>query len=202
MPQTPSKPPNRPRASHENPDPERARRDRRRWQTHRRRRRRTSRPEKPPSTNAWPATPSAKAPRQGRPQLNGLDGRKSGTAPDYSYSDANKNSGITWNEAQFKEYIRDPKAKIPNTKMSSPASRTKKKSTICGRSSRNTTRTARSSSARVGTMAATDRTAVDSWPRLSPMSNLAPSGRAMLSRVNYLAPNSGPPRPNSAEARG
>jgi cytochrome c len=31
------------------------------------------------------------------PELNGLDGRKSGTAPDYSYSDANKNSGITWN---------------------------------------------------------------------------------------------------------
>jgi len=51
------------------------------------------------------------------PQLNGLDGRKSGTAPDYSYSDANKNSGITWNEAQFKEYIKDPKAKIPATKM-------------------------------------------------------------------------------------
>src|SRR3979490_417137 len=51
------------------------------------------------------------------PELNGIDGRKSGTAPDYSYSDANKNSGITWNEAQFKEYIKDPKAKIPGTKM-------------------------------------------------------------------------------------
>src|SRR6266853_6409090 len=51
------------------------------------------------------------------PELNGLDGRKSGTAPDYSYSDANKNSGITWNEAQFKEYIKDPKAKVPGTKM-------------------------------------------------------------------------------------
>jgi cytochrome c len=51
------------------------------------------------------------------PELNGLDGRKSGTVPDYSYSDANKNSGITWNEAQFKEYIKDPKAKIPGTKM-------------------------------------------------------------------------------------
>src|SRR3954466_12069066 len=49
--------------------------------------------------------------------LNGLDGRKSGTAPDYNYSDANKNSGITWNEALFKEYIKDPKAKIPGTKM-------------------------------------------------------------------------------------
>jgi cytochrome c len=51
------------------------------------------------------------------PELNGLDGRKAGTAPDYNYSDANKNSGITWNEAQFKEYIQDPKAKIPGTKM-------------------------------------------------------------------------------------
>jgi cytochrome c len=51
------------------------------------------------------------------PELNGLDGRKSGTARDYSYSDANKNSGITWNEAQFKDYIKDPKAKIPGTKM-------------------------------------------------------------------------------------
>jgi cytochrome c len=51
------------------------------------------------------------------PQLNGLDGRKSGTAPDYTYSNANKNSGITWNEAAFKEYIKDPKAKIPGTKM-------------------------------------------------------------------------------------
>jgi len=51
------------------------------------------------------------------PELNGLDGRKSGTAPDYNYSDANKNSGITWNEALFKEYIKDPKAKIPGTKM-------------------------------------------------------------------------------------
>jgi cytochrome c len=51
------------------------------------------------------------------PVLNGLDGRKSGTAPDYSYSDANKNSGIIWSEAEFKEYIRDPKAKIPRTTM-------------------------------------------------------------------------------------
>jgi cytochrome c len=51
------------------------------------------------------------------PELNGLDGRKSGTVEDYSYSDANKNSGITWNEAEFKDYLRDPKAKVPGTKM-------------------------------------------------------------------------------------
>ena len=51
------------------------------------------------------------------PELNGLNGRKAGTAPDYTYSDANKNSGITWSETEFKEYIKDPKAKIPGTKM-------------------------------------------------------------------------------------
>ena len=51
------------------------------------------------------------------PVLNGLDGRKSGTVEGYSYSDANKNSGITWNKDQFLDYIKDPKAKIPGTKM-------------------------------------------------------------------------------------
>jgi|SRR3954447_10294420 cytochrome c len=51
------------------------------------------------------------------PVLNGLDGRKSGTVEGYSYTEANKNSGITWDEATFKEYITDPRAKIPGTKM-------------------------------------------------------------------------------------
>jgi cytochrome c len=60
------------------------------------------------------------------PVLNGLDGRKSGTAPDYSYSDANKNSGITWGKDQFLEYITDPKAKIPGTKMIFPGIKNEK----------------------------------------------------------------------------
>ena len=51
------------------------------------------------------------------PVLNGLDGRHSGSVEGYSYSDANKNSGITWSKDQFLEYIKDPKAKIPGTKM-------------------------------------------------------------------------------------
>ena len=51
------------------------------------------------------------------PELNGLDGRHSGTAAGYNYSDANKNSGITWGKDVFLEYIKDPKAKIPGTKM-------------------------------------------------------------------------------------
>ena len=60
------------------------------------------------------------------PELNGLDGRKAGTAPDYNYSDANKNSGIVWNEATFKDYIKDPRAKIPGTKMVFPGIKNEK----------------------------------------------------------------------------
>jgi len=51
------------------------------------------------------------------PRLNGIDGRKSGSIEGFSYSDANRNSGITWNEETFKDYIKDPRAKIPGTKM-------------------------------------------------------------------------------------
>ena len=61
------------------------------------------------------------------PELNGLDGRKSGTAEGYNYSDANKKSGITWNEASFKEYIKDPRAKVPGTKMFVPGVKDEKK---------------------------------------------------------------------------
>jgi cytochrome c len=60
------------------------------------------------------------------PELNGLDGRKSGSAPDYAYSDANKNSGITWNKQAFEEYITDPRAKIPGTKMIFPGIKNEK----------------------------------------------------------------------------
>jgi cytochrome c len=51
------------------------------------------------------------------PLLNGLEGRKSGTIEGYNYTEANKNSGITWDEAQFRDYIQDPRAKIKGTKM-------------------------------------------------------------------------------------
>lgn len=51
------------------------------------------------------------------PELNGLIGRHSGSVAGYNYSEANKKSGITWDEATFAEYIKDPKAKIPGTKM-------------------------------------------------------------------------------------
>ncbi|MBR1217181.1 cytochrome c family protein [Bradyrhizobium sp. U87765 SZCCT0131] len=51
------------------------------------------------------------------PMLNGVIGRKAGSVEGFSYSAANKNSGITWDEATFREYIKDPRAKVPGTKM-------------------------------------------------------------------------------------
>jgi len=54
------------------------------------------------------------------PKLNGLDGRKSGAVEDYSYTEANKDAGITWSEETFKDYIKDPRAKISGTKMAFP----------------------------------------------------------------------------------
>ena len=40
------------------------------------------------------------------PELNGLNGRKSGTVEGYSYSEANKGSGITWNDRRV--FSREP----------------------------------------------------------------------------------------------
>jgi cytochrome c len=51
------------------------------------------------------------------PVLNGLEGRQAGTIDGFKYSAANKNSGIVWSEEQFREYIRDPKKKVPGTTM-------------------------------------------------------------------------------------
>ncbi|MGD0640093.1 MAG: cytochrome c family protein [Roseiarcus sp.] len=51
------------------------------------------------------------------PVLNGVVGRPAGTYAGYAYSDANKTSGITWDEATLKVYLKNPKAKVPGTKM-------------------------------------------------------------------------------------
>src|ERR1700674_321770 len=51
------------------------------------------------------------------PALNGLDGRKSGSVEGYAYTDANKHAAIVWSEATSKDYIQNPQAKIPGTKM-------------------------------------------------------------------------------------
>lgn len=54
------------------------------------------------------------------PALTGVVGRKAGTAADYNYSDANKNSGLVWDEATLKVYLKNPAAKVPGTKMTFP----------------------------------------------------------------------------------
>jgi len=51
------------------------------------------------------------------PSLNGLFGRKAGTIEGFTYSDANKNSGVTWDDATFANYIKDPRAAMPGNKM-------------------------------------------------------------------------------------
>lgn len=51
------------------------------------------------------------------PTLNGLFGRRAGTIEGYGYSAANTAAQLTWDEDTFKDYIRDPKAKMPGTKM-------------------------------------------------------------------------------------
>ena len=51
------------------------------------------------------------------PSLFGVVGRKAGTSADYTYSDAMKNSGITWTSDQLDKYLANPKVVVPNTKM-------------------------------------------------------------------------------------
>lgn len=51
------------------------------------------------------------------PELNGLIGRKAGTAPGYNYSAANKNSGITWDADTLTPYLENPQGVVKGTKM-------------------------------------------------------------------------------------
>jgi cytochrome c len=54
------------------------------------------------------------------PEQNGLIGRKAGSVEGFNYSEAMKNSGITWDETSLDEYLTDPKKKIPGNKMVFP----------------------------------------------------------------------------------
>jgi cytochrome c len=54
------------------------------------------------------------------PVLNGVVGRPAGTYPGYNYSTANKDSGITWDEATLQKYLANPQAVVKGTKMIFP----------------------------------------------------------------------------------
>lgn len=54
------------------------------------------------------------------PSLYKIVGRKAGTVAGYSYSDANKNSGVTWTTDVLFKYLENPKAFMPGTKMAFP----------------------------------------------------------------------------------
>ncbi|WP_379920588.1 c-type cytochrome [Erythrobacter sp. R86502] len=54
------------------------------------------------------------------PSLHKVVGRPSGSVPGFNYSDANKNSGVTWTPDVLFEYLEDPKGFMPGTKMAFP----------------------------------------------------------------------------------
>jgi cytochrome c len=54
------------------------------------------------------------------PVLNGVVGRPAGTFPGYTYSAANKNSGLTWDEDTLQKYLANPQSVVKGTKMIFP----------------------------------------------------------------------------------
>ena len=52
------------------------------------------------------------------PSLHGIIGRTAGQVAGFSYSAANKGSGIVWTEEKLFEYLENPRKTIPGTKMS------------------------------------------------------------------------------------
>ena len=51
------------------------------------------------------------------PSLAGVIGRKAGSLPSYQYSDAMKNSGVTWDEATLDRFIENPEAVVSGNNM-------------------------------------------------------------------------------------
>ena len=60
------------------------------------------------------------------PTLLGLMGRTAGTVPGFAYSQANKNSNTTWTTETLNQYLIDPKAMMPGTKMVFPGIKNEK----------------------------------------------------------------------------
>jgi cytochrome c len=51
------------------------------------------------------------------PRHRGVYGRRAGSLPDYSYSEALKSSNIVWNEETLDKWLADPQAFVPGAKM-------------------------------------------------------------------------------------
>ena len=54
------------------------------------------------------------------PNLHGIFGRKAGSAPNFAYSPAMKESGVVWDDDTMAKYLRDPKQFIPGDRMAFP----------------------------------------------------------------------------------
>ncbi len=54
------------------------------------------------------------------PSLNGVVGRTAGQVPNFSYSAANKKSGIVWTHQKLFDYLKNPQAMVRGTKMIFP----------------------------------------------------------------------------------
>ena len=95
----------------------------------------TPSPSTSPSTKATPVAAATKpaefaqcsachATERGKngigPSLAGIYGDKAGTVPGYDFSDAMKNSGLTWNQGNLDRFLTDPKGVVPGTKMTFP----------------------------------------------------------------------------------
>jgi cytochrome c len=51
------------------------------------------------------------------PSLNGVYGRKAGSAPGFAYSAALKASGVTWTGPELDRFLADPGGAVPGTAM-------------------------------------------------------------------------------------
>jgi cytochrome c2 len=51
------------------------------------------------------------------PSLQGVMGRKAGTLEGFKFSDAMRNSGVTWDAATLAAYLANPKTFMPGNKM-------------------------------------------------------------------------------------